>query len=157
MKKGLKYILLVFAAILIFAACDRKSLINEYKIISKNGWNKDSLMVFEVPVADTVKMHQVFVNVRNDIEYKYSNLWLFIGITQPGDTIPVTDTLEITLADPTGKWLGEGFGGMKTTETLYRKNVYFPKIGNYKIDVQHGMRGKILTGITDVGIRVERQ
>lgn len=157
MKKGLKYILLIFAAVLILVGCDRKSLTNEYKIISKNGWNKDSLLVFEVPVADTVKMHQVFVNVRNDIEYKYSNLWLFIGITQPGDTIPVTDTLEITLADPTGKWLGEGFGGMKTTETLYRKNVYFPKAGSYKIEVQHGMRGKILTGITDVGIRVERQ
>lgn len=157
MKNGLKYILLMFAAILIFAACDRKSLTNEYKIISKNGWNKDSLLVFEVPVADTVKMHQVFVNVRNDIDYKYSNLWLFIGIIQPGDTIPVTDTLEITLADPSGKWLGEGFGGMKTTETLYRKNVYFPKAGSYKIEVQHGMRGKILTGITDVGIRVEKQ
>ncbi len=157
MKNGLKYILLTFAVVLIFAACDRKSLTNEYKIIGKNGWNKDSLLGFEVPVTDTLKMHQVFVNVRNDIQYKYSNLWLFIGITQPGDTIPVTDTLEITLAAPTGKWLGEGFGGMKTTETLYRKNVYFPKIGNYKIEVQHGMRGKILTGITDVGIRVERQ
>ena len=44
---------------------------------------------------------------------------------------------------------------MKTTETLFRKNVYFPKAGNYKVQIQHGMRGKILTGITDVGIRVE--
>jgi gliding motility-associated lipoprotein GldH len=155
MKNVLKYTLLFFAAVLIFAACDRKALTNDYKIISNKGWNKDSLLVFEVPVTDTLKMYQVFVNVRNDIEYKYSNLWLFIGITQPGDTIPVTDTLEITLADPTGKWLGEGFGGMKTTETQYRKNVYFPKAGSYKIEIQHGMRGKMLTGITDVGIRVQ--
>jgi len=155
MKHALKYIPLVFAAILVFVSCGRKALTNEYKVIGKNGWNKDSLMVFKVPVTDTLKMYQVFVNVRNDIEYKYSNLWLFVGITQPGDTIPATDTLEITLADPTGKWLGEGFGGMKTTETHYRKNVYFPKAGSYKIEVQHGMRGKILTGITDVGIRVQ--
>lgn len=157
MKNDYKHILLFLSAVLIFISCDRKSLVNEYRVIDKNGWNKDSLLVFEVPVSDTLKMHHVYVNVRNDIDYKYSNLWLFIGITQPGDTIPVTDTLEITLADPAGKWLGEGFGGIKTNETLYRKNVYFPKAGNYKIAVQHGMRGKILTGITDVGIRVERQ
>jgi len=157
MKNDFKYLIGALAVLVILMSCDRKSLINDYKVIDKNGWNKDSLMVFDVPVSDTLKMHQVFINVRNDIEYKYSNLWLFVGITQPGDTIPVTDTLEITLADPTGKWLGKGFGGMKTNETLFRKNVYFPKIGTYKIEVQHGMRGKILTGITDVGIRVERQ
>lgn len=113
-------------------------------------------MVFEVPVTDTRINHNMFVNVRNDIDYKYSNLWLFVKITQPGDTT-VTDTFEITLADPAGKWLGKGFGGIKTSENLYKKSVFFPEKGTYKIAVQHGMRDIVLEGITDVGIRVEKQ
>lgn len=137
-------------------SCNNDSVFNQYKTIPKGKWNRDSLLIFQVLVTDTLLNHNLFVNVRNDIEYKYSNLWLFIDIKQPGDTVAVKDTFEITLADPTGKWLGTGFGGIKTNETLYRQNVYFPVLGIYEIQIQHGMRGKVLDNITDVGIRVEK-
>jgi gliding motility-associated lipoprotein GldH len=137
-------------------ACNNPSVFYEYKTIPKAGWNRDSLLLFELPVKDTFQDHNLFINVRNDINYKYSNLWLFIDIKQPGDTVAVRDTFEVTLADPTGKWLGTGFGGVKTNEILYRKNVYFPVSGIYEIQIQHGMRGKVLENITDVGVRVEK-
>lgn len=138
-------------------SCNNDSVFNQYKTIPKGKWNRDSLLIFKVPVTDTLLNHNLFINVRNDIEYKYSNLWLFIEITQPGHTVTVKDTFEITLADPTGKWIGTGFGGIKTNETLYRQNVYFPVSGIYEIKIQHGMRGKILENITDVGVRVEKK
>jgi gliding motility-associated lipoprotein GldH len=156
MKPRIINILLLLAFSALLFACGRGSLFNEYKTIQKAEWNKDSLMVFHVPVADTAHNHSLFVNVRNDIEYKYSNLWLFVKITQPGDTT-VTDTFEITLANQSGKWLGKGFGGIKTSENLFRKNVFFPAAGTYEIVIQHGMRDIVLEGITDVGVRVERQ
>ncbi len=137
-------------------ACNNTSVFYQFKTIPKSEWNRDSLLIFEVRVADTLQNHKLFINVRNDIDYKYSNLWLFIDIQQPGDTVAVKDTFEVTLADPTGKWLGTGFGGVKTNEILYRQNVYFPVSGIYEIQIQHGMRGKILKGITDVGVRVEK-
>ena len=138
-------------------ACNNDSVFNKYKPIPKAEWHRDSLVVFQVPVTDTVQNHNLFINVRNDIEYKYSNLWLFVEIIQPGDTMAVTDTFEVTLADATGKWLGHGFGGVKTNEMLFKGNVYFPVSGNYIIQIQHGMRGKLLDGITDVGFRVVKQ
>lgn len=137
-------------------SCNNDSVFNQYKTIPKAEWNRDSLLLFQVPVTDTLLNHNLFVNVRNDIGYKYSNLWLFIDIKQPGDTVGVRDTFEVTLADPAGKWLGTGFGGIKTNEILYRQNVYFPVSGIYEIQIQHGMRGKLLEGITDVGVRVEK-
>lgn len=143
--------------VILLLACNNNSVFNQYKTIPKSEWNRDSLLLFQVPVTDTLLNHNLFINVRNDIGYKYSNLWLFIDIKQPGDTIAVKDTFEITLADPTGKWLGTGFGGIKTNEILYRQNVYFPVSGIYEIQIQHGMRGKILENITDVGFRVEKK
>lgn len=143
--------------VILLLACNNNSVFNQYKTIPKSEWNRDSLLLFQVPVTDTLLNHNLFINVRNDIGYKYSNLWLFIDIKQPGDTIAVKDTFEITLADPTGKWLGTGFGGIKTNEIRYRQNVYFPVSGIYEIQIQHGMRGKILENITDVGVRVEKK
>ena len=151
------FLLFILIILVSLFACTENGSFNEYKTIPKAVWNRDSLVVFQVPVTDTVQRHNLFLGVRNDINYKYSNLWLFVEIIQPGDTTAVKDTFEFTLADPTGKWLGSGFGGVKTNEVLFRSNVYFPVAGQYNVKVQHGMRGKLLEGITDIGFRVEKK
>jgi len=155
MKKiVLQFVLGCISLITIFA-CNNSRGFGEYKTIPRATWHRDSMVVFQIPVTDTLKNHNLYVDVRNDIEYKYSNLWLFIDIIQPGDSTAVTDTLEVTLADPTGKWLGHGFGGVKTSEILFRGKVFFPVSGNYEIQIKQGMRGQQLEGITEVGFRVE--
>ena len=154
--KQLKFQLLLIGCLLfILAACDNSRVFDQYKPIPKAGWNKDSLVVFSVPVTDTVQKHNMYINVRNDVDYPYSNLWLFVDIIQPGGKA-LKDTFELSLADPAGKWLGEGMGGVKTRKVIYRRNVYFPVSGTYKIELQQGMRKDNLKGIRDIGIRIEK-
>ncbi len=156
MKRKLVRLIIFCASLAVFASCDKNLVFEKNLPIPENGWNKDSVMVFNVPVIDTLLNNNLYINVRNDIKYKYSNLWLFITIDQPGDT-SITDTFEITLADPSGKWLGEGFGGIKSRQVIFKRNVYFPVSGEYKINIRQGMRENVLKGITDIGIRVEKQ
>jgi gliding motility-associated lipoprotein GldH len=157
MKKFVFQFLVGCMLIVTVLACSNGGIFSRYKTIPKGVWHRDSLVVFQIPITDTVQRHNLFLNVRNDIEYKYSNLWLFVEIIQPGDSTAVKDTFEFTLSDPTGKWLGSGFGGVKTNEMLFKRNVYFPVSGIYEIQIQHGMRGKLLEGITEIGFRVEKQ
>lgn len=97
----------------------------------------------------------MYVNLRNSVDYSYSNIWLFLTIKPPkGQT--VADTVEFVLADPSGKWFGNGYGKLRDNKLLYRRNVYFPATGVYTITVQHGMRTETLEGIYDVGIRLEK-
>jgi gliding motility-associated lipoprotein GldH len=156
MKKFVFQFLVGCILVISILACSNGGVFNKYKTIPKGVWHRDSLVVFQIPVTDTVQRQNLYLNVRNDINYKYSNLWLFVEIIQPGDTTAVKDTFEFTLADPTGKWLGQGFGGVKTNEMLFKRNVYFPVSGIYEIQIQHGMRGKLLEGITEIGFRVEK-
>ncbi|HYQ57575.1 MAG TPA: gliding motility lipoprotein GldH [Draconibacterium sp.] len=147
---------ILFAGILVMlAACDPHSVFDQYKPINKGVWNKDSLVVFNVPVTDTLQNHNLYINVRNNVNYRYSNLWLFITIEQPGGEA-VKDTFELVLANPSGQWLGEGRGGLKDLKTIYRRNVFFPVSGDYTINLQQGMRNEELKGISDVGVRVEK-
>ena len=147
--------ILFVGIVVLLAACDSQSVFDKYKPINKGVWHKDSLVMFNVPVTDTLQNHNLYINVRNSVDYRYSNLWLFVTIGQPNGQA-VKDTFEIVLADPSGKWLGEGFGGLKNRKVIYRRNVFFPLSGDYTISLQQGMRNGELKGISDVGVRVEK-
>ncbi len=138
-------------------SCNIDEVNSKYQPIRNSKWHRDSTAIFQFPVTDTLQYHDLYINVRNDISYKYSNLWLFVKIFQPGDSTAVADTLEVTLADESGKWLGHGFGGVKTNEALFRHNVYFPLSGSYTIQIEQGMRDRVLDGITDIGYRLEKK
>ncbi len=154
MKKIFQWALAAFCLCWL-AACQPKIIYETYKEIDQRSWNKDSLAVFEIPVTDTIHNFDLYINVRNDVNYNYSNLWLFVTIEEP-DGKTVEDKFEITLAEPSGKWMGEGVGGLKTREVLYRRNIFFPSSGDYTITLQQGMRENVLKGISDVGVRIER-
>lgn len=154
-RAGFQFILFL-TLVTFFAACDKNSIFYEFKPVPEAAWHKDSLLVFEIPVEDTVHMHNLIIQVRNDIKYKYSNLWLFIDVVSPDGTVK-TDTIEIVLADPSGKWLGKGFSGIKTTSAYFKRNIFFPGKGTYIVNIRHGMRSNIINGISDVGFRVESQ
>lgn len=141
--------------LVIFSACDKNKVFEDYKSIPGAVWSQDSLVKFTVPIADTTNYHNLYLNVRNKVSYSYSNLWLFIEIVDPSGEA-AKDTFEVTLAEPSGKWLGDGFGGLKSLQRVYRRNVYFPVSGDYKINIQQGMREENLEGINDIGFRVEK-
>lgn len=155
MKRIVPLLLLVIAIGLGFTSCDKTVVFDKYKAIPKTGWIKDSIVVFDIPIEDTLQSHNLLINIRNETSYNFSNLWLFIEILQP-DGKMLTDTFEIVLADPSGKWLGDGIGGLKTREAVFRRNVTLPVSGNYMVKLQHGMREDVLKGIHDVGFRIEK-
>lgn len=156
MKRQHFYLIFFFISLAIYFACDNNRVFEKNLAIPEKGWDKDSAITFDIPVSDTLQNNNFYINIRNDIKYKYSNLWLFIEIDQPGNK-SVTDTFEVTLANPTGKWHGKGFGGVKNQQVIFKRNIYFPVSGEYKVNIRQGMRENVLKGITDIGVRLEKQ
>jgi len=146
---------LILSLIASLIACDQKKVFEAYRRIDEKGWNKDSVVVFNVHLSDTIKNHNLYVNIRNKGTYAYSNIYLFLTIGSP-DGVMRTDTVEFTLADPSGKWRGSGIGGLHDNQIPYKSSVYFPHKGDYKFMIKQGMRNNVLQGIRDVGFRVEK-
>lgn len=152
--KNLFRLTLIVAFATVLLSCNKNLVFEQYQRIPEKIWYKDSVLVFNIAIEDSTRNNNFIISVRNDIGYKYSNLWLFLSIEQPnGETM--NDKFEIALADPSGKWLGNGLGGLKTREAMYRRNIFFPVPGEYKVFLQQGMREDYLQGISDVGIRIE--
>lgn len=122
----------------------------------------DDVAHFEFSGMDTTVTYNMFINIRNDNTFPFSNLFLITELEHP-DGNTVKDTLEYKMAEPTGEWLGKGLGSVKENKLWYRENIVFPKTGVYKVNVSHAMRKNgdvqglnVLEGITDVGLEIEK-
>ncbi|MET0945165.1 MAG: gliding motility lipoprotein GldH [Flavobacterium sp.] len=151
--------ILLLAAILLFS-CDKKRVFDEYKSVG-SAWHKDSVVTFDLPVLDSTKKYNLFVNLRDNNNYPFNNLFLIVSLEMPNGFTKV-DTLEYQMANPDGTLLGNGFTDIKESKLYYREGVKFR--GKYKVHIKQAVRqsGKIpgvqeLDGITDVGFRIEQK
>ena len=153
--------LLLLGLLFCFCSCDKKRVFDEYASLDEK-WHKDSIISFEFDQTDTVSKYNLFINVRNNNSYQYSNLFLIVQMQQPGTRLIKVDTLQYVMANPDGTLLGEGFTDIKESKLWYKENQRFPKPGKYTVNIQQAVRkaGNIpgveeLEGVTEVGFRVE--
>ena len=135
---------------------------NKYTPIESHQWFSNNTIEFVANNLDTISKKNVFINIRNNKNYKFSSLFLITKIEFPNG-FQVVDTLEYEMTDPEGNWLGTGFTELKENKLFYKENVVFSEKGDYKFNIQHATRsiqdieGKNpLTGITDVGLSIEK-
>ncbi len=154
-----KFIIIIFVAI-IAVSCDDTGVLDEYQTVAES-WEMDEKISFTLPELDSQKPYNLFINVRNTNDYKFSNLYLIAEMRFPNGKV-ITDTLEYDMAAPNGEWLGTGFSDVKENKLWYKEKVNFKEEGTYTITLQHAMRknGDVdgvtsLEGITDIGFRIE--
>ena len=155
-------LLLPLVALLVCSACNDMLVYSEYRKIGAGHWPMDHKVQFELPALDSSQAYSMFINVRNDNDYPFSNLFLIAELEAP-DGNTVRDTLEYRMADPMGNWLGQGSGSVVENKLWYREKIVFPDSGVYKVTVSHAMRKNgevqglsVLEGITDLGLEIEK-
>jgi gliding motility-associated lipoprotein GldH len=160
-KRTRTYVLLL-ATFLLFAACDASGVFDQYQSLEENVWSQGNPVEFEFQVSDTLTQNQLYINIRNNKEYAYSNLFIITHLNLPNGK-KIVDTLEYAMADQMGEFLGSGISEIKESKLWYKENYTFPVNGNYKLSIHQAMRSngsvegvKALEGVTDVGFRIEK-
>lgn len=155
-RNSILFILVALSVI----SCDKKRVFDEYKTVG-NSWNKDSIVSFDLPQLNATMKYDLFVNVRDNNDYPFNNLFLIVSMQQPNRRV-ITDTLEYQMTEADGTLLGDGFTDVKESKLFYKENVKFNLKGKYKVTIQQANRetGKIdgvkeLKGISEVGFRIE--
>ena len=158
MHKALPVSLL--ACLLLFS-CDKNRVVDKYESLPDQ-WHKDSVVSFNFTAPDTIRPYNMFINLRNNSDYRFSNIFLVTNMVFPNGKV-ISDTLEYRMASPSGEWLGTGFGEIKENKLWYKENVRFSEEGEYHINIKQAMRKggdtagiQDLEGITEVGFRIEK-
>jgi len=152
----------LWSIIWLLYSCQSDVVYTKYQTIDKAEWTPNQVVIFEIEMQDSLQAYDVFINLRNNKEYGFSNLFLITQMTFPNQT-SVVDTLEYEMTDANGRFLGTGFSDTKENKLFYKENVRFHQSGMYLFQVKHAMRKRNevsgldpLKGITDVGISIEK-
>lgn len=155
-----KLLLLLIVSLFLFS-CDKKRVFDEYKELSGK-WKKEDVIQFTFEQNDTITPYNLFLNIRNNNEYPFNNLFVIVSLQQP-DSLVKVDTLEYAMANADGSLMGEGFSDIKESKLWYQENFVFKQKGNYTVEIQQALRetGSVsgveeLKGVTEVGFRIEK-
>ncbi|QXP56551.1 gliding motility lipoprotein GldH [Cellulophaga sp. HaHa_2_95] len=154
--------LFCFSCLVLLVSCDASTVSSEYKSTPNGSWDKDDIKEFQITELDSTAHYDIFINLRNDEKYAYSNIFLIAELEYPNGA-SVKDTLEYEMTLPDGQWLGKGSGSIKESKLWYKENIVLPIKGVYNLKIAHAMRknGRVegivdLEGITDVGYKIEK-
>lgn len=157
-----KLLCLLFVVCTLCISCNDKVEFSQYKTIKDSSWQTSEKISFNFSITDTLSPKNLFINIRNNSAYEFSNLYLITALKFP-DSTKVVDTLQYKMADERGAYLGSGFSEIKENKLFYKERKIFPKSGSYVIEISQAMRknGEIeplnsLEGIQDVGFSIEK-
>ena len=147
-----------FLLLIFFAAvsCSSGEVYFQYRTVNPEGWDKDSLCVFEIEIPAADVLYNVYLHIRSMPDYPCQNIWFFLSQENPGGQT-AKDTVEYYLADSRGRWLGKGAGAVKEMLVLYAEDYSFEETGICTFNIGHGMRTERLRGISEIGMRVEKK
>lgn len=154
MSSSLTTIGVVFIVALCVTSCTDTAVLDENVAIANHAWRYEDQPELTAHIVDVTKPYNIYLNLRHTPDYTYSNVFILLHQCQP-DGRDTTERLELTLAEPDGRWLGRGNGSVYTHQHLIRESIRFPDTGNYVFTLEQNMRENPLREITDVGIRVE--
>ena len=150
---------ILFLIILItFCSCSNDVWFGDYKDFS-GGWKIQDSATFNFNKTPDTN-GDIFINIRNDNNYSFSNIFIISKLLKNGKEISV-DTLEYSMADKSGKFLGKGFGNVKESLLNWKEDFDFLSDSEYSINLKHAMRKnqneygmKVLPGIISVGVSI---
>jgi hypothetical protein len=64
---------IAFFSFALLFSCDKR-VFDEYKSVG-SAWNKDSIVTFDLPELDSTKRYDLFINLRDNNNYQYNNLF----------------------------------------------------------------------------------
>lgn len=147
----------------LFISCkhENKVIFDEYQP-TKGVWEKNDVKTFVWEVQDTLTAHDLFMNVRVNNDYPYSNMFVICKIYKPSTAI-VIDTIQFQMADPNGALLGNGFSDVKESKLWLKEHYTFDEIGKYKVTLEQAVRAlgdvegvSALPGVSEIGFSIEK-
>ena len=133
MKKELVYFFLIGV---FFNSCDLEK--SYYHTFPKKNWISKEKILFNFSIEDSLSDYSKSITIRHTTDYKYQNIIFLTNFYYQNKHLK-KDTLNVFLADDSGKW--KGIGKTKNREynhELFSRKKY--KKGDYSLELELAMR-----------------
>ena len=154
--KGFPVSILMFA---ILSACTQPAVYQNQVDLKNRAWLFSEKPTFTFTIDDTSAGYDLFLLVRNEIDYPNANLYFNFHLQNPkGVTLEKKLQSEFLFEKKTGKPFGKsGLGDIYDHAFPALRNYHFPSPGNYTFTVEQFMRTDTLRGILSIGLLVDKE
>lgn len=151
-----KYLAISLFSLFTCVSCNQDAYYEVNQNIDNRAWSYNDKVKFDVPIDDSQAKYDVYINLRHDNAYDYSNIYVLLH--QQGKNLQDTFIRkEIKLAELDGKWLGKSAGNVFETQSLVQENVSFPDTGTYHFEIEQNMRVNPLKDVVHVGLKIVKK
>ena len=116
---------------LFWVSCSHNEIFFEYHSFGRDGWDRNKAAVYHINIDNTTDLFDVSLEIRNNNDYPFSNIWLFVDFQVPGGEVR-TDTVGIDLADAHGKWFGKGISHIHLLDSSGNAGKSFERYFGYR-------------------------
>ncbi len=157
LKRGFTFFLLISHSLFLISSCTHLDLYEKNIPIPNYEWKSSFTAAGSFSIADTTSFYTIALVLRHTDAYRYNNIWLEVGIQNPGDTM-FYQKVNLTLGNDASGWEGSGMNDIwELRKPLTTKPLPFKKAGVYNFSIKQIMRDDPLLYVMSAGLRIEKQ
>ena len=146
---------LLLAFCLIYTSCKQLDVYEKDTSIPKYEWQSNFIVKGSFNISDTTAAYNLYVVLRHTNSYKYNNIWLNLGLQNPGDSMQY-QKINLPLGNDATGWEGTGMNDIWEVRSLLNTQPErFRQTGTYNFSIAQIMRDNPLLHIMSVGLRIE--
>ena len=144
-----------FALGLSIVACNDDTLLHSYKPLPVEGWNRCDTISFNLPKTEKNINGTLTIGLRTKANIGIRDVVLAVEQCNENAYVCRCDTLQYPLTDSEGYALSKGVN-CHQYETM-QLPIHIQEGQNGSIRIHHLMTNEVLTGITEVGIKINKR
>jgi gliding motility-associated lipoprotein GldH len=145
---------------LLAGACQTIDLYEKTVSIPGHAWKNSYRPEFTFEIKDTVSSYRLYLVLRHNERYNYSNIYVNLHARQPGVDTVQSIRYDLRLATNDEGWLGSGMDDIyehRIPLTPTEERFFFRKPGEYTFVIEQIMREDPLENVFNVGLRIEKE
>jgi gliding motility-associated lipoprotein GldH len=154
LKKFFLHSAVVATFSILLHSCTTIDLYEKTVNIPEHAWKSNFKPAFDFTIKDTNSLYSIFLVLRHNEKYNFSNIYLNLYVKGPGQDTAMKIQKDLTLATNEKGWLGSGM------DDIYEHRIELAapqslKAGNYTLE--QIMREDPLENVLNAGIRLEKK
>lgn len=138
----------------LLTACGPNYILDETRELASDGWSYTDPLEFEVDIKDTLKIYNLFLEVKHSVDYGYQNMYIQIYTEFPSGE-KIKERVSLELADKVGGWFGDCNSENCTIRIPIQEGAFFNVPGHYKFKLEQFMRKERLPNIEYISFQIE--
>lgn len=148
------FTILFVSGILSLTSCDKHTISHRYHCINSDGWYRSDTLFFAIDSIESDNTYHFILDLRTTNDCPYKSLWLTVEKELCPNATFECDTIEFVLTNQQHQRTGTGIHLLQYSKEI--KSTYLNRGTNGSIRIYHIMNDDCLTGIRDIGIRIEQ-